>query len=180
MNNKSTEYANALYELAIEENIEKEVYDSLQMVHSVFEDNRDYITLLSSRNIPKKDRVKIIEESLSNKVHEYVCSFVCLLCEKEIISIFDDCFKEYKKMYNLSQNVLTAQVKSAVPLSETQMKHIVAKLEKITGRNVTVDCIVDKSLIGGIAIYIDGKVIDNSIKHKLSEIKEVMNSEPKI
>ncbi len=180
MNNRSKEFANALYELAIEEKVEKEIYDSLEIVNNIFEENEDYIKLLSSRNVPKKERVKTIQDSLSNRVHEYVCSFVCLLCEKEAINIFGECFNEYKKMYYLSRNVLTAQIRSAVPLNDTQLKNIVAKLEKSTGRNVAAECVVDKSLIGGIAVYIDGKVIDKSIKHKLSEIKEVMNSEPKI
>ena len=36
------------------------------------------------------------------------------------------------------------------------------------------DCSVDKSLIGGVKVTVDGKVIDGSVKQKLHELKGAM------
>ena len=33
----------------------------------------------------------------------------------------------------------------------------------------------DEALLGGLVIRVDGRVIDGSLKHRLHEIKEVMN-----
>ena len=37
-----------------------------------------------------------------------------------------------------------------------------------------IDCSVDKSLIGGVKVTVDGKVIDGSVKQKLHELKGAM------
>ena len=50
-----------------------------------------------------------------------------------------------------------------------------AELEKRFGRNITLSCEVDPSLIGGVRVEVDGRVIDGSIRNKLEQIKDVMN-----
>jgi len=34
---------------------------------------------------------------------------------------------------------------------------------------------VDESLLGGLVVTLDGKVMDGSLKHRLNEVREVMN-----
>ena len=61
-------------------------------------------------------------------------------------------------------------------MDDTKLKKLGAELEKKTGRKITIQCREDPSLIGGLRVEIDGRVIDGSIRNKLEEIKEVMNS----
>ena len=49
-------------------------------------------------------------------------------------------------------------------------------MENRIGHRVTLQCSVDPALIGGVRVEVDGKVIDGSIRNKLEQIKEVMNS----
>ena len=49
------------------------------------------------------------------------------------------------------------------------------KLEKRLGRTIRLECAIDPSLLGGLLVQVDGRVIDGSLKHRLHEIKEVMN-----
>ena len=42
------------------------------------------------------------------------------------------------------------------------------------GRTVVLDCAVDDTLLGGITVELDGKVLDGSLRHRLHEVKEVM------
>ena len=180
MNNISKEYANALYELSKEENIEETINESLCIVEEILNENSKYIEFLSLKNIPKSERISNIRQLLKNRVHQYVCSFVCILCEKEEIGIINSCFDEYRKLYYSSKNIMIAKIKSAVPLSDTEKSNITSKLESYTNYKIEAQYEIDKSLIGGLSIYIDGNVMDNSIKRKLNEIKEVMNSESKV
>ena len=53
---------------------------------------------------------------------------------------------------------------------------LTAQLTKKLGRTIRLECTVDPSLLGGMVVRVDGKVIDGSLKHKLQQIKEVMNS----
>ena len=49
------------------------------------------------------------------------------------------------------------------------------ELERRFGHTVVVECETDPSLIGGVRVEVDGKVIDGSIRNKLEQIKDVMN-----
>ena len=42
------------------------------------------------------------------------------------------------------------------------------------GKNVRAVYIIDESLIGGVKIEVEGKTFDGSIKHRLSEVKDVI------
>ena len=63
-----------------------------------------------------------------------------------------------------------------MPLSEAQTVALRQKLAKKLGQKITIQCREDPSLIGGLRVEVDGRVIDGSIRNKLEEIKEVMNS----
>lgn len=41
------------------------------------------------------------------------------------------------------------------------------------------ECVVDPSILGGIIVETNDTVIDGSIRRKIQEVKEVINSEPK-
>ena len=52
-----------------------------------------------------------------------------------------------------------------------------AKLESVCGNSVILECFVDPSVVGGLIVCIDGKIIDGSIRNKLHELKGVMYGE---
>ena len=61
-------------------------------------------------------------------------------------------------------------------LSPEQKTALRLKLEKQSGRNVLLECSTDSTLLGGIVVEMDGKVIDGSVRTRLQDIKEVMNT----
>ena len=49
-----------------------------------------------------------------------------------------------------------------------------AKLMKVSGKTVDAHYVEDKSLIGGIKVVLDDKLLDGSVSGKLSKIKGVI------
>ena len=75
----------------------------------------------------------------------------------------------------LKPKTVTAEVYSAVPLSEDQKQKLCNKLKKITKKTVVLDCKIDETLIGGVTVKVDGTIIDGSVKRRLDDIKEVID-----
>ena len=98
-----------------------------------------------------------------------------LLCEKGRINCFLDAVEEYQNLLNVSKRVSNAIVTSAVALSDEEKEKLGQKLEAISNTTVKMEYVVDASLLGGVIVEIDGKVLDGSIKNRLRDIKEVMN-----
>jgi ATP synthase F1 delta subunit len=63
-------------------------------------------------------------------------------------------------------------VYSAVALSEERLDRLAAETGKLLGRNVRLDNLIDGSVIGGVKIYIEGKLIDASVRGRLDTLKE--------
>lgn len=171
------EYAEALFCLAKEENRLSEISDSLDTVSKVLNENPEYLDFLTSPNIKKEDRIQAIEDAFSGSIEEYVVSFLCLLCEKGRFDSIHICISEFKAFCDMVNRVSVAQVTSAVELDENEKSALKAKLESVCGNSVILECFVDPSVVGGLIVCIDGKIIDGSIRNKLHELKGVMYGE---
>ena len=169
------EYATALFSLALEENSKNEYYDALVTVKTAFDSAPEYIEFLASPSIPVGERCAALSEAFGEVLPENVLSFLQLLTEKGHARSFSESVSEYKKLLDESERISIAKVTSAFALSETEKNNIKAKLEKVSGNRVNLECTVDEKLLGGIVVEMDGKVMDGSLRHRLSEVKDVMS-----
>ena len=171
----SKEYAVALFSLAREKEDRILPYrDALRRILSAFEEQPEYISLLSSPSIPIRERRALIEQAFADSVPEQVLSFTELLCEKGHLRLFENCVKEYEELCRAASSVSSARVVSAVPLTDGEKTTLIAKLEKFSGHRVEAHYETDETLIGGVTVYMDDTVIDGSLRRKLKQVKEVL------
>ena len=62
-------------------------------------------------------------------------------------------------------------VYSGTKLSESELQQLQDNLSKKHNRNVTLDNVVDASILGGIKIEYEGNVLDQTINHYLHSLK---------
>lgn len=175
MSDISNEYAVALFTLACENGEEEAVLDALELCRDVLAQNPEYTELLACHNLTLNERLSAIDEAFGASVPLCVLSFIKLLCEKGRIREFFDCVSEYEKLLNFKNSVVCARVVSAIELSESQKNSLKAKLENKSRKTVILECTVDESLIGGITVEMDGTVLDGSLRHRLQEVKDVID-----
>mgnify|MGYP002732341677 FL=1 len=84
-------YAQALYDLAKEEGLGKTILEELKVLEKVFAENPQYSKLLSTPDIPKKERCGVLDEAFRGKVDPYVLNFLKILTEKGYIRQFSGC-----------------------------------------------------------------------------------------
>ena len=168
------EYAEAIFMIVMEEGKQNEYGKALDRMLEIFAENPEYVDLLASPAIPTGERIECIAEAFEGFVPEHVLSFVQLLCENGRITSFDECVKEYKKLLDASNKVTVAKIISFVELSDSQKSRLTEKLEKISGNRVQAEYFTDPSVLGGLIIEMDGKIIDGSLSHRLQEVKDVM------
>lgn len=174
MTQTEREYAVALFTLAVEENSVEEYDSALSLVGSVIAENPEYIDLLASPAIVLEERIQAIDEAFGAHIPENVASFLKILCENSNIRNFEACAEEYRKLAMSFSKTAVAEISSAVALSDEQKKGICLKLEKLTGKSIDATYIIDESLIGGVKIEVEGKTFDGTVKHRLSQLKDVI------
>lgn len=174
MTQTSKEYAEALFALAAEEDMTEQFYNDLRLVLSEFRENPVYADFLSSPSIPLSERLNAIDEAFSQSVCEYVDSFLKILCQKDNIRLVYRIIMDFEELYRISKGISTARIISAVPLKKAEKEKLLSKLEKMTGKTVVPEYITSPSVLGGLVIYVDGRVLDGSLRRRLHDIKEVI------
>ncbi len=169
------EYTASLFELAAEQQSQREFGDALHLIQKQLEENPDYIELLSYPGISVEVRKDLLSQAFGAVVPEYVLSFVQLLCEKGRMNLFALCVEEYDALYHAMNLISEARVVSALALTEDEKSRLVQKLETLSGHQVQARYEIDPSLLGGVVVYMDDSVLDGSLRKKLKEIKEVIS-----
>ena len=167
------EYAQALFLLATEKEKEEDYARGLESVRAMFAENPEYVDFLSCPSIPCPER----KEAISSAFGEYeedIVSFLCILCERGRIRELFECIEEYKKLLDFKKNVKNVRVRSSAVLGEEEKARLKSRLEAIHNCSVSIEYEIDSSLIGGLVIEIDGKIIDGSVKTRLEQVKGVI------
>lgn len=175
MSEISNEYAKALFMLASEKECINEFKSALKIVTDVFNETPQYVDFLSTFAIPLEDRLNALEAAFSNAVPRDLLSFLKILCEKKHIAEIFECVDCFNALCDEIGNVANAKVISAVELTDKEKALIKEKLEKTNGKAVVVEYVIDESIIGGLIVETDGKIIDSSIKKHLKSMKDVIN-----
>lgn len=176
INNYANEYGTALYKLACEENIQKQIFEDLSGVTAVFRDNPELIRLLSNPRLSAEERAQTVEDIFGGRANRYLVNMLKILAEKRLCHIIPKCRAEYEKLYCEANGILAVTATSAVELSESQKSRLIAKLSEKTGRQILLNCNVDKSCLGGIRLEYAGKRFDASVKNKLEAMKKSLMS----
>ncbi|MBE7021909.1 MAG: ATP synthase F1 subunit delta [Ruminococcaceae bacterium] len=171
------EYGTALFSLALEGGLEREYAEALEKVEAVFSENPDYFDFLASPGIPMSERLEAIRQAFSPVAPEHIVSFLQLLCESNRIGGLFASIDAYKKLFDAWGQVSKARIVSAVSLTQSEKDMLIKKLEGICGHAVEPEYTVEPSLLGGLLIEMDGKVMDGSLRHRLRDIKDVMHYE---
>ena len=87
---------------------------------------------------------------------------------------FNECFEIFDELYKEEAKRSKAVIISAVELDDEAKRKLLDKLRSISGHTVEAEYRIDRSLIGGLIVEMDGRRIDGSLKKRLKEIKEVM------
>ena len=176
MTTTSREYAEALFELAVQAGVTKETSEGVETVVSALLQTPEYRALLASPAIGKEERLAALDATFRGKIPDILLAILRMMVSRGQISALNGMARDYEELARGYRGESMAVVTSAVPLKEAETVALRAKLEKKLGRQVILQCRVNPDLIGGIRVDVDGRVIDGSIRNKLEEIKEVMNA----
>ena len=71
-----------------------------------------------------------------------------------------------------NENILDANIYTPFALSENQLAKLESILSKKTNKTIIIKEIIDKNIIGGIKINLNGLIIDGSIQGKIERLKK--------
>jgi len=105
------------------------------------------------------------------KVSVALSNFVKQLSEQERLALLPEVYEHYRRHKAISLKQLDAYVTSAYPLTDAQRETLQTRLAASLNASVVIHESVDPSLLAGATIKVGDKVIDDSIRGKLQQLK---------
>ncbi len=171
----SGRYATALFELADEQKALDQVAGDLSSVGAMLDESDDLRRLIRSPVVSKGDQQKAIQALLDAAgISELTRNFIGVVIDNRRLFALPGMIKGYLALLARARGEATAEVVSAKPLTDAQQSAIVESLRKAVGTKVAIEAKVDESLLGGLVVKVGSRMVDTSLKTKLSQLRLAM------
>lgn len=99
-----------------------------------------------------------------------------ILAKNERLSLLPQIAELFEGLKGEAEGIRDATVHTAFPLSDAQLKTLVAELEQKFATRLNATVVVDPSLIGGVKIVIGDRVLDKSVRGKLEAMSSALKN----
>lgn len=164
-------YASAAFEYALDKNALAEWDDMLKNAALIVEDPA-VKALLTSPAVTSKQLMDLFTTVLAKVLDRQKKNFIGLLAANKRLPLLPDIAALFDSLKADYEKTLTVSVVSAVSLDEAYQQKLVKSLTKRLQRQVSLECEIDPSLLGGAVITAGDRVIDGSIRGKLNRLFE--------
>lgn len=167
-------YAKALFDVALSENTElARIGRDLTEVTALITENTELRLALERVGVPDQARVAVMEQVADRLgVTTQVKKLLVMLTASRKLELLKDLETAYNERLLAHQNIVRAEVTSAVPLSQDRTAALADSLSKVTGKKVELQVSVDPELLGGVVARIGSTVYDGSVKTQLQRLRQ--------
>ena len=167
-------YAKALFDVALEEKadlakVDQDLHDVVEMMKASPD-----LALASSRgSVTDASRQSLMEAvSKAMTLTAPVTKTLVLLARSGKLNLIPEVAAAFRERLLAHQNIVRAEVTSAVPLSPEKTQALADSLSKVTGKKVELSVSVDPELLGGVVARIGSTVYDGSVRTQLAHMRQ--------
>jgi F-type H+-transporting ATPase subunit delta len=168
-------YAEAVFKLADEAGALAKWSEMLANLAQVAQDQR-VRTTVADPNLSDAKVAGVVISILAGKLQGDAENFVRVLAQNGRLELLPQIREQFEALKNEREGVIEAEVQSAFELSDDQLKDLVQRLEKKTGRRVRPHVSIDRELIGGVKVVMGDKVIDGSARAQLGALETALKA----
>ena len=164
-------YAEAIFEIARENNTIDRTLDDVQGIASMFS-KRTLAYLLKEPKVPAQRKEKAIRQALASRVLPTSLNLALLVVQRQLVDAMPNIARELAQMVLDYKNQAVAEVTTAAPMDEQQLNRVRQALERNTGKTILMQTKVQPEILGGVIARVGDEVIDGSIRHRLAVLKQ--------
>ena len=168
-------YATAIFELALEGKSLKVLEGDVDALSAALNDSEDFADLISSP-VYARDQQSTAIGAIAAKMglSDIVTNALRLMATKRRLFVLPHLLRALGDMIAEEKGEVTADVVAAKALTKAQSDKLASSLKATIGKTVKINATVDESLIGGLVVKVGSKMIDTTIRSKLSALQNTM------
>jgi F-type H+-transporting ATPase subunit delta len=162
-------YAQAAFDIARDQNALDQWKHDLDLAAAIFY-NPQVAHDFDDPKVSEANKRSVVTQNLQGKISPQALNLIYLLVKRGRTNLIGKVAAEFTDFYNRARNIAIADVTTAMPLGDEEMRKVAATLSRITGKQVQVHAHVDPRIIGGLVARIGDELIDASIATRLHEL----------
>lgn len=168
-------YATALFELAVEAGSIDQIKNDLDTFDQLAAANPDLMRLIRSPVFGADEQAKALAAVLQRAgVTGLSAQFLKVVAANRRLFAVRQMIRDFRALVANYKGEVTADVTVAERLNDARFTEIKSTLAAVTGKDVQVNVHVDPAIIGGLIVKIGSRMVDSSLRTKLSAIKHAM------
>lgn len=165
-------YAAALFDLANDEKKVADIEGDLSKFQNFLDMSSDLTSLVRSPLYSAESQAAALETVAAKAgMNALTINFLKLLAKNRRLFVVSDVIKAFRALVAGSRDEVTAEVTSAAALSDAQIDELKQTLKATVGKDVQLATRVDPSLLGGLIVKIGSRMVDSSLRTKLSNLR---------
>jgi F-type H+-transporting ATPase subunit delta len=169
-------YANALFELALEEKVLDAVKSDLEKFDALIAANLDLHRLVRSPVYGADEQLKALSAILDKVgIGGLAANFLRVITTNRRLFAVHDMIRAFRALVAKHRGEVTAEVTVAETLNGSNLDALKDALKSVTGgKDIDLDIKIDPAIIGGLIVKVGSRMVDSSLRTKLNAIKFAM------
>jgi F-type H+-transporting ATPase subunit delta len=171
----ASRYASAIFDLSLESGSLQSLEADVDALDAALKSSPDLRAMIASPLYGRAEQgasIGLIASGLG--VSPMFSNLLALMASKRRLFVLPQLVTALRTMIATEKGEVTAEVTSAVVLSDAQSAQLAKTLSAQAGKDVKIKATVDETLIGGLVVKIGSKMIDTSIRSKLMALQNTM------
>ena len=177
MSDLSRRYAQAFYELAVENGQEEVFFSQLQVVKKALLDEEPIKAFFQWPLISGVEKEKLVKKVILDQgFHKYVQSFILFLIRKNRVLLLEEIIFCYQFYQDAKKGLLRGSLESTKLLTEEEKKEFEEALSGIVKKKVSLSQKQNLQFGGGVLVKLQGRVFNDTILFHLERLNKKLNT----
>lgn len=166
------QYSNSLMKLTTTHAQIEEFLNDFQHLSQLLDQHPKLTLFLASPIFSDAAKKELLMKLFEKKINNNLLHFLFLLIDKKRMPFLKEISQEYSLLAKEKLKIEEVQIITAVPLENKVQEQLKKQLERFLQKRIEMQAQVAPEIIGGAIFIIGQKIIDHSIKNRLTKIKE--------
>jgi F-type H+-transporting ATPase subunit delta len=169
-------YAQSLLDLAGQSQGVEAVTADLDTLAALVAQNPDFQSFLASPYFTEQTKRELVGRVFAGKLHRLTLNFLSVMIDHGRGGLLPEIMDRFKQLHRAHQGYRTVKVTVAQTMSREQTEQLARDVAAALNARIDLDVHVDPSIVGGVIIRYGEKLLDNSVRGRLTHLVNGMTS----
>ncbi|QEG24396.1 ATP synthase F1 subunit delta [Mariniblastus fucicola] len=164
-------YAKAFLGFAKESGKLDAMVEELGEVVGVFNELPKFRLAMESPRIDAADKTSMLDKAFKGKCSDGLLNFLKMVAQRDRFDCLNSIHSSTVKAHDEMAGRVKATLTTASEIETSVQDSVAKKLSGILGKEVTLVCVVDPDIVGGMVVRVGDTVYDGSVVNQLQQVR---------